>query len=44
MRLKKQPRRPKYIPYISLQNYMRARNREDWMLYLPVFKDLPQMA
>ena len=37
MKLLREPRRPRYVPYISLTNYMRAQNREDWMQYLPVF-------
>jgi 5-methylcytosine-specific restriction endonuclease McrA len=38
MRLLRQPRRPHFIPYISLPAYLRARRREDWRDYLPVFE------
>ncbi len=39
MKLKNDPRRPKFIPYISLQQYVKAVHREEWMYYLPVFED-----
>lgn len=39
MKLKKQPRRPNFIPYLALPLYLRARNRDDWTLYLPVFDE-----
>lgn len=38
MKLANQPRRPHFIPYISLPNYLRARDRDDWAFYLPVFE------
>lgn len=37
MKLVKTPKRPHYIPYISLPEYLRAKEREDWMQYLPVW-------
>ncbi|MCG9895335.1 MAG: HNH endonuclease [Fimbriimonadaceae bacterium] len=37
MKLKTEPRRPKFIPYLSLQQYIRAIQIDDWSLYLPVF-------
>ena len=40
MKLSREPRRPRYIPYISLTNYLRAQSREEWMQYLPVFDGL----
>jgi 5-methylcytosine-specific restriction endonuclease McrA len=39
MKLKRQPRRPKFIPYLALPTYLRVRNRDDWSLYLPVFEE-----
>lgn len=39
MKMKTQPRRPKFIPYISLTQYLRAVRREDWTPYLPQFDD-----
>lgn len=44
MKLKNQPRRPHFIPYLSLPNYLRARQREDWAFYLPVFDAFVQHA
>lgn len=35
MKLRKQPRRPNFIPYLALPLYLRARSRDDWTLYLP---------
>ena len=40
MKLKKEPRRPKYVPYLSLQKYIRAIQREEWQFYLPVFEEV----
>lgn len=37
MKLFRPPRRPHFIPYISLPAYLKARSREDWLIYLPVF-------
>lgn len=37
MQLARAPKRPPYIPYISLPNYVRAQDREDWLPYLPTF-------
>lgn len=39
MKLVRQPRRPKYIPYISLTKYLAGRKNEVWRDYLPVFAD-----
>lgn len=38
MKLRRQPRRPHFIPYISLPAYLKAKHREDWQFYLPVFE------
>lgn len=40
MRLARKPRRPHYVPYLALPVYLRAKSREDWSLYLPVFEGL----
>lgn len=42
MRLKKAPRRPHYIPYLSLQKYINAVKREEWVFYLPVFDEFDE--
>lgn len=39
MKLLGQPRRPKYVPYISLTKYLVGRQNEIWRDYLPVFTD-----
>lgn len=41
MRLMTIPRRPRFIPYLSLQQYVRAQQRDDWRFYLPEFEDFP---
>lgn len=40
MVLKTLPKRPHYIPYISLPCYLRAKVREEWMIYLPHFEGI----
>jgi len=44
MKLKKQPKQPHYVPYLSLQKYMTAIEREDWAFYIPIFKEFRQKA
>jgi 5-methylcytosine-specific restriction endonuclease McrA len=39
MKLVRKPKRPQYVPYLSLQKYIRAVKRDDWMVYLPVFNE-----
>ena len=39
MKLMRKPKRPQYVPYLSLQKYIRAVKRDEWMLYLPVFDE-----
>ncbi len=41
MKLARPPRRPRYVPYISLTKYVVGRKNEVWRNYLPVFADLP---
>jgi len=40
-KLAQSPRRPRYVPYISLTKYIVGRKNEVWRNYLPVFTDLP---
>ena len=40
MKLMRPPRRPKYIPYISLTKYLVGRKNDVWRDYLPVFSDI----
>ncbi len=45
MRLARKPKRPHFVPYLSLPTYLKATSREEWMLYLPVFDEfMPEMA
>lgn len=38
MQLRSQPRRPHFIPYISLPCYMKAIKETEWSFYLPIFE------
>ena len=40
MKLVRPPRRPRYVPYISLTKYLTGRKNEVWRSYLPTFADL----
>lgn len=40
MKLARKPRRPHYVPYLALPTYLKARGREDWHIYLPVFDEV----
>ncbi len=40
MKLARRPKRPHFIPYLSLPLYLRAQSRADWSLYLPVFDEV----
>jgi len=40
MKLVRQPRRPRYTPYISLNKYVAGTKHEVWRDYLPVFSDI----
>lgn len=39
MRLSRKPKRPHFIPYLSLPLYLKAQGRDDWRIYLPVFEE-----
>jgi hypothetical protein len=41
MTLLKQPRRPRYVPFISLTKYLEGARNEVWRDYLPIFKEPP---
>lgn len=38
MKLRTTPRRPHFIPYISLPAYLKAQSRSQWTHYLPIFE------
>ncbi len=40
MRLMKKPRRPSFIPYLSLPTYLKAQGRDEWRDFLPYFPEL----
>ena len=40
MKLMRQPRRPRYTPYISLNKYVAGTKHDIWRDYLPVFTDV----
>lgn len=40
MRLARQPKRPRYVPYISLTKYINGTKNEIWRDYLPVYSDV----
>ena len=42
--LAKQPRRPRYIPFVSLTKYLEGARNEMWRDYLPIFNDIPVSA
>lgn len=39
MKLARKPRRPHYVPYLSLPIFLRAQHREEWRDFLPVFEE-----
>lgn len=44
MKLLRQPRRPRYTPYISLNKYVAGTRHEVWRDYLPIFSDVGGMS
>jgi 5-methylcytosine-specific restriction endonuclease McrA len=42
MKLKTTPRRPKFIPYLALPQYIKAIERGEWTPYLPIFDDFAE--
>lgn len=40
MKLARRPRRPRYVPYISLTKYINGTKNEVWRDYLPIFTDV----
>lgn len=39
MRLARKPKRPHFIPYLSLPLYLKAQGRDEWRMYLPFFEE-----
>jgi len=42
MTLIRQPRKPRYVPFISMTKYIEGARNEHWRIYLPIFGDLPE--
>ena len=40
MKLARTPKRPRYVPYISLTKYINGTKNEVWRDYLPIFHDV----
>jgi hypothetical protein len=40
MKLIRQPRRPRYVPYIALTKYVNGTKNDIWRNYLPTFTDV----
>lgn len=40
MKLMRHPRRPRYVPYISLTKYVNGTKNDVWRTYLPAFSDV----
>lgn len=40
MKLAKKPKRPHFIPYLSLPQYLKAKARAEWQDYLPYFPEI----
>ena len=39
MKLARPPKRPHFVPYLSLPLYLKAQNRDDWQMFLPFFSE-----
>jgi len=43
MRLRREPKRPRYVPYISLAKYVAGQKNEVWRTYLPPMPGMPDL-
>lgn len=39
MKLARKPKRPHFIPYLSLPLYLKAQGKDEWRMYLPFFEE-----
>ena len=39
MKLARKPKRPHFVPYLSLPLYLKAQGREEWRDFLPYFDE-----
>ena len=44
MKLARRPKRPHFVPYLSLPTYLKAQGRTDWQDYLPVYEEFALTA
>ena len=44
MKLRVAPKRPNYVPYLSLAKYVHAIQREDWQFYLPISEEFAHLT
>jgi hypothetical protein len=44
MALKRKPRRPSFIPYLSLPTYLKAQGRDEWRDFLPYFPEVQAIS
>ncbi len=40
MKLARKPKRPHFVPYLSLPLYLRAQGRNDWRDFLPIYEEI----
>jgi 5-methylcytosine-specific restriction endonuclease McrA len=39
MKLARRPKRPHFVPYLSLPLYLKAQTKDEWRIYLPIFEE-----
>ena len=44
MKLARKPKRPHFIPYLSLPLYLKAHAKDEWQMFLPQFDEFVQSA
>ncbi len=44
MKLARKPKRPHFIPYLSLPLYLKAHSKDEWQMFLPQFDEFVQTA
>lgn len=44
MMLKRKPRRPSFVPYLSLPTYLKAQSRDEWRDFLPYFPEVQAIS
>lgn len=44
MKLARKPKRPHFVPYLSLPLYLKAQSHNDWQDYLPVFEEFAKTS